>query len=311
MAPTSWIPWAKKQEKEDNLLNTIDDVFVQLIAQFEELPTPVAAGIIFGLGSVATVSTVLIHKRYAHRVRNSDWVTPTLLTRKRWLKGVVTSVGDGDNFRFFHTPTLSGYSWPFKFRRIPSTTKGTRYEHRKLPQPDLDAPLDLKDETLHIRLAGVDAPEAAHFGKPAQPYAAESLTWLRETILGKTVFCQLLRKDQYSRVVAQVYLAPRILPSFLFYGKNLPTEMLKAGWAVTYEQAGAEYGRLGKEGYLRFEAQAKASRRGMWKKGTRAETPAEYKRRHAAGGASAVEIEKNSAMKASTQKSWLRKLLPW
>lgn len=36
--------------------------------------------------------------------------------------------------------------------------------------------------------------------------------------------------------VAQVYLAPRILPSFLFYGKNLPTEMLKAGWAVTYEQ---------------------------------------------------------------------------
>lgn len=75
------------------------------------------------------------------------------------LKGCFDSVGDGDNFRFFHTPTLSGYSWPFKFRRIPSTTKGTRYEHRKLSQPDLDAPLDLKDETLHIRLAGVDAPE--------------------------------------------------------------------------------------------------------------------------------------------------------
>ena len=84
---------------------------------------------------------------------------------------------------------------------------------------------DLKNETLSIRIAGVDAPEvfcvskcylpllsysipniffifkASHFGKPAQPYAAESLTWLREKILGKVVYCQLLRKDQYSRIV--------------------------------------------------------------------------------------------------------------
>jgi endonuclease YncB( thermonuclease family) len=36
--------------------------------------------------------------------------------------------------------------------------------------------------------------------------------------------------------VSQVYLAPRVLPGFLFYGKNLPAEMLKAGWALTYEQ---------------------------------------------------------------------------
>lgn len=36
--------------------------------------------------------------------------------------------------------------------------------------------------------------------------------------------------------VAQVYLPPRILPGFLFYGKNLTAEMLKLGWAVTYEQ---------------------------------------------------------------------------
>jgi len=76
--------------------------------------------------------------------------------------------------------------------------------------------------------------------------------------------------------VGQVYLSPRILPAFLFYGKNIAAEMLKAGWGVTYEQvnfvliftprpfqlltnlqAGAEYGKLGKEGYLRLEADAK------------------------------------------------------
>lgn len=60
---------------------------------------------------------------------------------------------------------------------------------------------ELKDETLHIRIAGIDAPEAAHFGRPAQPHSAESLEWLRQTLLGKRVRCQLLRKDQYSRIV--------------------------------------------------------------------------------------------------------------
>ena len=44
--------------------------------------------------------------------------------------------------------------------------------------------------------------KAGHFGKPAQPYAAESLAWLRERILGKTVYVKLLRKDQYSRIVS-------------------------------------------------------------------------------------------------------------
>ena len=36
--------------------------------------------------------------------------------------------------------------------------------------------------------------------------------------------------------VALVYLSPRILPGFLFMGKNLSAEMLKSGWAVTYAQ---------------------------------------------------------------------------
>jgi endonuclease YncB( thermonuclease family) len=36
--------------------------------------------------------------------------------------------------------------------------------------------------------------------------------------------------------VALVHLSPRILPGFLFYGKDLAAEMLKSGWAVTYAQ---------------------------------------------------------------------------
>ncbi|KAG6872685.1 hypothetical protein C0995_007663 [Termitomyces sp. Mi166 len=217
----------------------------------------------------------------------------------RWVRGVVTSVGDADNFRLYHTPPF-GFRWPFKFRRIPSVTK------------------ELKDETLHIRIAGMDAPEGAHFGRPAQPYFTESLAWLRGKISGKSVYCQLLRRDQYSRIVANVLLSPRILPRSLFSGKVLALEMLRAGWATTYEQTGAEYGKVGKDEFLRVEAEAKAARRGMWAKGINAETPAEFKRRHAAASspeeAEAMRVKSVSSSKTQAKKkkkSWLRRMLGW
>lgn len=50
---------------------------------------------------------------------------------------------------------------------------------------------------------------------------------------------------------------PRFLPGWLVPGKSLSLEMLKAGWATTYEQTGAEYGKHGKGVFLRTEAKAK------------------------------------------------------
>ena len=73
--------------------------------------------------------------------------------------------------------------------------------------------VDLKDETLHIRIAAVDAPENAHFGNPAQPFAKESWDWMKALLTGKRVKVQLIRKDQYLRIVSGPsscsYLAPR------------------------------------------------------------------------------------------------------
>ncbi|QRV94126.1 endonuclease LCL3 [Ceratobasidium sp. AG-Ba] len=63
-------------------------------------------------------------------------------------------------------------------------------------------------------------------------------------------------------------------------------EMLKAGWATVYEQGGAEYYPYTKEAFMKTEATAKAARKGIWVKGKLNETPAEYKRRHAAAEAS-------------------------
>jgi hypothetical protein len=57
--------------------------------------------------------------------------------------------------------------------------------------------------------------------------------------------------------VANVQQSPRILPGTFFSGKSLSLEMLRAGWVTIYEQSGAEYGKWGKDEFLRIEAEAK------------------------------------------------------
>ncbi|KAF8917898.1 hypothetical protein CPB85DRAFT_1214547 [Mucidula mucida] len=243
-------------------MDSVKTAYASLRAQVAQYPTEILAVSAFAVGGVSTFGGRRLYTRYFRRVQNADHLTPAMFAQKRWLKGVVTSVGDSDNFRLYHTPAF-GWRWPLKVRRVPTITK------------------DLQGQTIHVRIAGVDAPEAAHFGRPAQPYSEEALTWLRKKILGKTLYCQVIRRDQYSRVVAVVVSPPRILPGTFFSGKNLSLEMLKAGWVTTYEQAGAEYGNWGKEEYLRVEMEAKVARRGMWANGLSGESPAAYKKRHA------------------------------
>lgn len=103
----------------------------------------------------------------------------------------------------------------------------------------------------------------------------QALVWLKSQVEGKRVHCQLIRRDQYGRIVspdwhypkntsadgnfqvANVHLPPKLLPSAVFKGKNVSYEMIKAGWATTYLQAGAEYGKVGKDAFLAAEARAK------------------------------------------------------
>ncbi|KAI5983244.1 hypothetical protein EDC04DRAFT_2592021 [Pisolithus marmoratus] len=236
-----------------------------IIPRAELFPTAYTA-VAFITGIATGACGVFVWHRWLRRIRTADWVTPDVLARKRWVKGIVTSVGDADNFRLYHTPGI-GWRW---FRRVPTLAK------------------DLKDQTIHIRIAGVDAPEGGHFGRPAQPHAEESLSWLKNRLEGRLVYCQLVRKDQYGRVVA-VPLVPRpFLPSFLGkrWASPLALEMLRAGTVTTYEQAGAEHGPWGREAFLGVEAKARTARRGIWKYGGVSETPAEYRRRYASSPSS-------------------------
>ncbi|TFY56913.1 hypothetical protein EVG20_g8747 [Dentipellis fragilis] len=258
-----------------------------------DLPPEALIAVAFVLGGATAIATGTVYKRFFKRIPNSEWITPDILARRRWIKGTVTSVGDADNFRLYHTPGI-GWRWPFKFRRVPTASR------------------DLRSQTIHIRIAGVDAPEGAHFGRPAQPFADEALEWLRSQVGGKQIYCRLLRRDQYNRVVAIPLLPPRFLPSALVSGQPLALAMLRAGWVQVYEQAGAEYGPWGKEEFLRLQSEAQAARRGIWVKGTNFESPAEYKRRYARGGSDAdMDAEIPLEPEKEEKPGVLRRLVRW
>ncbi|KZO97526.1 SNase-domain-containing protein [Calocera viscosa TUFC12733] len=236
-----------------------------------------------------TLVGVRVYARYLKRIPNSDWVNPRILAEQRWVRGRVTSVGDADNFRLFHMPLFTWGRW----RKVPNTVQ------------------ELKNETIHIRLAGVDAPELAHFGRPAQPYGQEALEWLKSMVEGKVVYCQLVRRDQYGRVVATVVVPRWFLPVWLRSGKNVGLEMLRAGLATTYTQSGAEYGKWTVEEFQEVEEEAKKAKRGMWAKGSKYESPAHYKRRMKAeedgeeGVSRAMEPEPRQGLRKIWPFRWL------
>jgi len=78
--------------------------------------------------------------------------------------------------------------------------------------------------------------------------------------------------------------------------------MLSEGLGTTYEQSGAEYGRWGKEVFLKYEDAAKAAKRGMWGSKEVLESPAEYKKRHREGGGVVAETPATKETGATTRK---------
>ena len=165
------------------------------------------------------------------------------------LRGIVVHVGDGDNFRVLHTPFLTRW-W---------TLLRARWNGGRVPLRG-----SLSTQTIHVRLAGIDAPECAHFGAAGQKYGPEARQWLTNWLHHRTVHLQMYRRDQYGRVVAHVW-RPADLPllRWLLPCRNVSLEMVRAGWAEVYRGTGASYG--GMRDALEV-AEMRALRRGlgMW-----------------------------------------------
>lgn len=151
------------------------EVVQQQLSYIPESASPyLITSSVFGVSILA----VFLYRTRLRRIPTAAYLTPNMLKGKRILKGKVTSVGDSDNFRFYHTPggVLAGWGW---LRHVPTVSKGRTYERLCAPraimtslQPGspndnllvfvLFCFVELKEQTLHIRIAGVDAPEVSH-----------------------------------------------------------------------------------------------------------------------------------------------------
>lgn len=223
------------------------------------LSNPVGAAV---AGVTTTSLVALLWWRYFRRIPNAEYVTPAVLRYRKVLVGRVVTVGDADGFRFHHTPGPPFlrdllYPWP------PRTSRQKSGGKTKLVR-----------ETISVRIAGVDAPESAHFGKPAQPYSKEAKAFLTSMvqsassadnltppkksffgsnsskssptpasgsdISGKLVWLYPSHIDQYKRLVA----TPYVWESPYIFGKtNVSLAMVKKGLATVYRAAGADYGK--------------------------------------------------------------------
>ena len=237
----------KKQDQQGEQRNGL---FGVQLDHFSDLRNLTAVGVLSSIciSSYAFYVAYLRRVPQASQVRQSSW-------RKRSVFGVVTRVGDGDNFHLYHTPGGRALGWGW-LRQVPKDPKA------------------LKDRTVHVRLAGVDAPETAHFGRPAQPWGKEALDWLSAYLMHRRVRAYLHKKDQYDRAVATVYVRRGLLR------KNVGLEMIRSGLATVYEaKSGAEFGRF-EQKYRKAESWAKARGKGMWRdKGGSLESPRDFKRR--------------------------------
>ncbi len=65
----------------------------QYLSKLEEKASSVPPNLLvasaFATGAVTAFGTSRIYARYFRRIKNSDWVTPDLFEKKRWIKGVV------------------------------------------------------------------------------------------------------------------------------------------------------------------------------------------------------------------------------
>ncbi|KAE8365109.1 putative endonuclease lcl3 [Aspergillus caelatus] len=263
-----WPPWAsesqaREQHDEQNQKNWNKSLNAIDWAAFTEPRTLIPTLIL----TTGIVGALQIHRRYLRRFPDAVSISPSYF-RKRTILGQVTSVGDGDGFRLYHTPggRLAGWGW-LPWKRVPTAKK------------------DLKDKTISVRLAGVDAPELAHFGRPEQPYAREAHEWLTSYVLNRRVRVLVHRQDQYQRVVASAYVRRVFDFPIPFRRRDVSYEMLTRGLATVYEaKAGSEFGGPELERkYREAESIAKQKGTGLWKGYRRNrkgwESPREYKTR--------------------------------
>jgi endonuclease YncB( thermonuclease family) len=139
----------------------------------------------------------------------------------------VERILDGDTLRVRHVPGFS----------LTQTT----------PEPLTKR--GIADDTLVIRLYGIDCPEIAKNAKQTtQPFGIEAKQFASNLVYHQMVKITFIRKDRYGRAIAMVETVPTMTAgSFLLSGlpglgpKDLTVELARAGLAELYTGGGSEY----------------------------------------------------------------------
>ncbi|KAJ1680246.1 putative endonuclease lcl3 [Spiromyces aspiralis] len=247
----------------DTVRDAINDVREQGASAFMNQH---AAGsyLYIAAGGVVTGLVVVGWMHGFRRYPTAAYIPQRVIASHQPIRGWVVHVGDGDNCRVFHTPLLR---W---FGRPPSSgSRKSRINNNGLGS----GIVEVSDYSISVRLAGVDAPEAGHFGNPAQPYSKEAKEFLTKLLLNKRVTLIPYRRDQYERVVAMVYYR-----KWGIFVRNASEELVKAGLAEVYYGGQAEHGGVLKE-LKRLEKRARSRKVGMWsQKLSDYISPQQYKR---------------------------------
>lgn len=124
--------------------------------------------------------------------------------------------------------------------------------------------------TLHIRIAGIDAPERGgrKKGGPGQPYSRAAADHLRGLLSNRPLRIKGYGMDSYNRLLAEVFAE----------GRNVGLDMVEAGYAEVYS------GRL-PEGfdpgpYAAAMARARKYGRGVWAQGRSYVSPKLWRKDH-------------------------------
>ena len=117
-----WPPWSsdasssKYHDENRKPVSWTDSVNATDWEHYKEPRTILSATVL----TATTLFLVHIYRLYLRRIPEAANIQPNFF-RKRSVFGHVTSVGDGDNFRLFHTPggRLTGWGW-LPGRKLPT-----------------------------------------------------------------------------------------------------------------------------------------------------------------------------------------------
>lgn len=108
--------------------------------------------------------------------------------------------------------------------------------------------------THKVRFLGIDSPETVHPDLPAQPGGQEASDYVKETLLGQTVYLEYdtQRVDRYGRQLCFIWMAD---------GRLLNLELVLRGYArMLFIPPNSKYQSL----FMLAQEQAKAASLGIW-----------------------------------------------